>query len=555
MLQLPAFCTLLLLVVVVSATHDEIVRITEGHVQGSKMVSFRGREFRAFRGIPYAEPPTGTRRFKPPQPKSPWTGILNATVEGSVCSQMDLATEMYVGDEDCLFLNVYAHKNARRNPVIVWVHGGGFIEGHGGVSLTGPQYLLDHDIILVTFNYRLGPLGFLSTGDSALPGNYGLKDAVEVLRWVQRNIESFGGNRNLVTVYGYSSGAANAQSLTMSQLTKGLFHRVIYESGSALHHWALKSSPIQEARQVAKLIGCPSIDSSRGIAECVASASAKELVETLYSFPYWAVKYPHPYGLVVEFQDDDSDPPFLTEPPLEVLRKGHALKVPAMTGSTSAESIDVPAVVIKSDELMKELDNNFDQIVLSSFIPGNISDEVVRKVKDFYFHGMSPKEATLEQLVQLFSDTTFNYNLYQSALAFAAATDMPVYMYLFSFRGRLGSVVTEKDSPTHLGVAHADDLFYIFGRGVDFPGGQPNSEETQTIMRVTKMLADFALTGDPTPITSDLIPVKWLPLLGDGKPFRYLEINKELTMHSGPIFPERMAFWDNLLGKRKRDEL
>ncbi|XP_066997937.2 juvenile hormone esterase [Anabrus simplex] len=557
MLQLPAFCTLLLLVVVVmvTATHDgEIVRIAEGHVQGSKMISFRGREFRAFRGIPYAEPPTGTLRFKPPQPKSPWSGILNATVEGSICPQMNRA-EVYVGDEDCLFLNVYAHKNARRNPVIVWVHGGSFYAGHGGINITAPQFLLDQDITLVTFNYRLGPLGFLSTGDSALPGNYGLKDAVEVLRWIQRNIESFGGNRDLVTVYGYSSGGAMAQSLTMSPLTKGLFHRVIFESGSALHHWAFKSSPIQEARQVAKLIGCPSSDSSSGVAECVASASAKELVETLYSFPYWAVKFPTPYGLVVEVQDDDSDPPFLTEPPLQLLRKGHALKIPAITGNTAAESIFLAAMINKSDELRKELDEHFDRTVLKSFIPGNISEEFVREVKQFYFHRGSAKEATLEQLIQLISDITINYNSYQSSVEFAAATEVSVYMYLFSFQGRVSSIVTGNINPTPLGVAHGDDLLYIFGTGLDFPGGGPNSEEAKTIMRVTKMLADFALKGDPTPKSNNLIPVKWLPLLEGGKPYRYLEINDELTMQSGPIYPERMAFWDNLLAKRRRGEL
>ncbi|XP_066990891.2 esterase FE4 [Anabrus simplex] len=555
MLLLTSFCTLLLLVVI-RATHDEdIVKIAEGRLRGSKMVSFRGREFHAYRGIPYAEPPIGPRRFKPPQAKSPWSGILNATVEGTVCSQIDLGTEVYGGDEDCLFLNVYAHNNGKRSPVIVWIHGGGFIEGHGGINITAPHYLLDHDVILVTFNYRLGPLGFLSTGDSALPGNYALKDAVEVLRWVQRNIESFGGNRDLVTVYGYSSGAAMAQGLTMSPLTKGLFHRVIFESGSALHHWAFKPSPVQEARQVAKLIGCQSTESSSGIAKCVTAASAKALVDTLYSFPYWGVKYPLPYGLVVEVQDDDSDPPFLTQPPIQLLRKGHVLKIPALTGNTAAESAFIPAVAIKSDASMKELDEHFDRIVLKGFIPGNISDEDVREVKEFYFHSKSAKEATLEQLIELISDTTYYYNSHRSALAFAGATNMPVYVYLFSFQGRVSSIVTANINPTPLGVAHGDDLVYIYGTVADFPGGEPNSEETKTIMRVTKMLVDFALTGDPTPKRSDLIQVKWLPLLGERKLFRYLEINEELTMKTGPFYPERIAFWDNLIAKRRRGEL
>jgi carboxylesterase type B len=195
------------------------VNLTDGAVVGRFMTSNSGRTIRAFMGIPYAEPPVGELRFKAPRRVKPWENTLETQKEPNKCPQMNFETpSAFEGNEDCLYLNVYAPEvddsaNHRKHPVMVYFHGGSFWTGHGGVSEHGPDYLLDTDVILVVGNYRLGVLGFLSTEDESSPGNYGLKDQVMMLKWVNENIESFGGDKSLVTIFGQSvSGSCELQN-------------------------------------------------------------------------------------------------------------------------------------------------------------------------------------------------------------------------------------------------------------------------------------------------------------------------------------------------------
>lgn len=186
------------------------VNITDGPILGRYMSSNSGRTIRAFMGIPYAEPPLNNLRFRAPQKMKPWKpNILSAQTESNKCPQLTLYVDSpnLEGDENCLFLNVYApeiQNHSQIYPVMVFFHGGSFLALSGGVSEIGPDYMLDTDVILVSGNYRLGALGFLSTEDENLPGNYGLKDQVAILKWVNENIEFFGGDKNLVTIFGES---------------------------------------------------------------------------------------------------------------------------------------------------------------------------------------------------------------------------------------------------------------------------------------------------------------------------------------------------------------
>ena len=137
-----------------------------------------------------------------------------------------------MGDEDCLNLNVYSPKlDSKKRAVVVYIHGGAFIMGGGASYFFGPGYLLEQNIVLVTFNYRLGPLGFLSTSDSSAAGNQGLLDQVMVLQWVRDNIDKFGGDPDKVTIMGEDAGAASVTLMAMSPLASGLFHRAIALSG------------------------------------------------------------------------------------------------------------------------------------------------------------------------------------------------------------------------------------------------------------------------------------------------------------------------------------
>ncbi len=152
----------------------------------------------------------------------PWEKEFDATDDGSVCPQWDISQGKPVGDEDCLFLNVYTPKvDSKGRAVMVYIHGGAFIMGGSASYFFGPNYLLDNDVILVTFNYRLGPLGFLATDDKASAGNMGIQDQIMVLNWVKRNIEKFGGDPGKVTIFGEDAGAASASLLALSPQANG----------------------------------------------------------------------------------------------------------------------------------------------------------------------------------------------------------------------------------------------------------------------------------------------------------------------------------------------
>ncbi|ONI89105.1 hypothetical protein ALI22I_16460 [Saccharothrix sp. ALI-22-I] len=214
---------------------DLIVTTASGDVRGTD-----GNGVRRFRGIPYAAPPVGERRWRTPQPVTPWTGVRDATGSGPVCVQPE-APDMPDGtrrdpppqSEDCLTLDVTtpARPGAGR-PVMVWIPGGGFVTGAG--SIYDPARLVRAgDVVVVTVNYRLGVFGFFAhprLGDS----NFGLHDQVAALRWVRANIAAFGGDPAEVTLAGASAGGMSACTLMTSPTARGLFHRAIVQSGSCL---------------------------------------------------------------------------------------------------------------------------------------------------------------------------------------------------------------------------------------------------------------------------------------------------------------------------------
>ncbi|XP_046990631.1 juvenile hormone esterase-like isoform X2 [Schistocerca americana] len=238
------------------------ISIPQGALRGRRLKTPSGRTYCSFQGIPYAKPPVGPLRFKSPEPPEQWSGIRNATKEGNVAPQIDFlmtAKTEYEGDEDCLYLNVYTAKlQTRENedliPVMVWIHGGGFLVGSGSTEVYGPDHLMEHDVLLVTFNYRLGALGFLSTEDELVPGNAGLKDMVMALKWVKSNIARFGGDPGNVTIFGESAGAVACHILSMSSAAKGLFHRIICQSG-ALTEGVMNTNCRERAFRLARFLG------------------------------------------------------------------------------------------------------------------------------------------------------------------------------------------------------------------------------------------------------------------------------------------------------------
>jgi para-nitrobenzyl esterase len=246
-----------------SATSSSSATTAESRIVDTTDGQVRGLEYKTavvFKGIPYAAPPIGDLRWREPQPVAPWSGVRDATQAGSSCTQSraglnnfiaPLAAvygKSYVGEpvqssEDCLYLNVWMPVGGSPRaplPVMVWLHGGANTAGSGSQSSYAGDGLVSHGVVLVTLNYRLGVLGSFShpelTSESAhhSSGNYGLLDQLAALEWVRKNISRFGGDPNNVTLFGESAGAIDAGLLMTSPLSKGLFKRVISESGPVL---------------------------------------------------------------------------------------------------------------------------------------------------------------------------------------------------------------------------------------------------------------------------------------------------------------------------------
>lgn len=266
------------------------VRLPQGLVRGRVVKSSTsGREFVAFLGVPYATPPLGQLRFKLPLPPAPWTHIYSATSYREPCPQFDSrATEL--GSEDCLYLNVYtpalpasttASMYQAKYPVMVYIQAESFENGDS--SLYGPDKLVDHEVVLVTFNYRLGVLGFLSTGDEASSGNWGLHDQRMVLQWIKAYIDLFSGDPNRVTLFGQGAGAASVILHLAAPKSEGLFHRAIAQSGSALCDWAIEKDPLNFAQAVADSVGCPN-NSNERMVECLRTISASALLRAQSKF-------------------------------------------------------------------------------------------------------------------------------------------------------------------------------------------------------------------------------------------------------------------------------
>ena len=193
-----------------------------------------------FRGVPFAAPPIGDLRWRAPQPAASWRGVRKAENFSPVCMQEGRYPEDAPPErssEDCLYLNVWAPRGARKLPVMVWIYGGALRNGSASTPLYSGDHLARHDVIVVTFNYRLGVFGFLAHPDltrespTHSSGSYGLEDQIAALHWVKRNVAAFGGDPARVTVFGQSSGAISISVLAASPLATGLFQRAIAQSG------------------------------------------------------------------------------------------------------------------------------------------------------------------------------------------------------------------------------------------------------------------------------------------------------------------------------------
>uniref|UniRef100_A0AAX7UA13 Carboxylesterase type B domain-containing protein n=1 Tax=Astatotilapia calliptera TaxID=8154 RepID=A0AAX7UA13_ASTCA len=341
-------------------------------------------------GVPYAASPVGEKRFMPPEPPSSWSGIKNATHFAPVCPQnihnavpeimmpiwftfnLDIVTT-YIQDqhEDCLYLNIYVPtedgthakkqgedlsdndgdedediRDTGAKPVMVYIHGGSYMEGTGNM-IDGSVLASYGNVIVITLNYRVGVLGFLSTGDQAAKGNYGLLDQIQALRWISENIGFFGGDSNRITVFGSGIGASCVSLLTLSHHSEGLFHRAIIQSGSALSSWAVNYQPVKYTRLLAEKVGCNVLDTS-DMVDCLRKKSSRELVEQ----DIQPARYHVAFGPVIDGDVIPDDPEILME-------QGEFLNYDIMLGVNQGEGLRFVENVVDSEDGVSGNDFDF----------------------------------------------------------------------------------------------------------------------------------------------------------------------------------------------------
>lgn len=321
------FLCILCLTLSVSALNSPELRVTLTNgspLLGRYLTSHSGHGIRAFTNIPYAEPPVGPLRFADPVLKAPWTEqqLAQAVPDSDkviVCPQKEIffRGNEYRGQEDCLYLNVYVpmhSKGTRPLPVMFFIHGGLFSSGDGGQTLYGPDFLLDEDVILVSGNYRLGALGFLSTFTGEFSGNFGLKDQSMMLQWIQRNIAQFGGDPQRVTIFGQGVGAASVGYHMMSPMSKGLFQGAILQSGSPYMYGANvnQTQSVAFAEKLFQSMNCTVTPGEyKTPLDCVRGKDAMELV--MKSDSLWDVAHHQSVFVFGPVLEKNSVAPFLTD--------------------------------------------------------------------------------------------------------------------------------------------------------------------------------------------------------------------------------------------------
>ncbi|XP_048460724.1 neuroligin-1 [Rhincodon typus] len=507
-------------------------------------------------GVPYAASPTGDRRFQPPEPPSSWSEIRNATHFAPVCPQNIhgmlpdvmlpvwftanlevIASYVQEQNEDCLFLNIYvptedvkriskecARKPGKKicrkggplakkqaddlgdndgaededirdsgpKPVMVFIHGGSYMEGTGNI-LDGSVLASYGNVIVITVNYRLGVLGFLSTGDQAAKGNYGLLDQIQALRWISENIAFFSGDPLRITVFGSGAGASCVNLLTLSHYSEGLFQRAIAQSGTALSSWAVSYQPAKFARQLATKVGCNMIDTI-DLIECLRTKQYKELVEQ----DIQPARYHIAFGPVIDGDVIPDDPQILME-------QGEFLNYDIMLGVNQGEGYKFVESIVDNEDGVSASDFDF---AVSNFVDNLYGypegKDVLRETIKFMYTDWADRhnpETRRKTLLALFTD-------HQWVAPAVATADLhsgfgsPTFFYAFYHHCQSDMM------PAWADASHGDEIPYVFG--VPMIGATElfpcNFSKNDVMLSAVVMTywTNFAKTGDPNqPVPQD----------------------------------------------------
>lgn len=468
-----------------------VINAPAGDIGGDVMTTRKGRTIYAYKGIPYAEAPVDDLRFQKTKPlRTQLDGVWNGKNSFRKCVQpTGISFYPYIGDENCLFLNIYVSPTPESDegkPVMVWFHGGGFVMGDSSDELYGPGYLLDKDVVLVTVNYRLGVLGFLNLGEEEVPGNQGLWDQLEALRWVQRNIHAFGGQRKKVTIFGESAGGFSISSHLASRKSKGYFSAAIVQSGPLELPAFRTQKPLQEMHQeFIERIGCQSSANKDEILNCLRDKPVSEFIAEMNMFDHCST---WPQGLVypqIWAPDDDSSfmkDSFFAQNPLEIFTSGTFNKVPTMIGATKDEGFLYTATYPGDpNNFEKNYQKNWKKCAAMNFLgtyeSSNVIDSKIDQIEEFYFkNGVSFDEAGLQNLSTALGDAGFLYGT--DLLAKQLAKETKTYYYHYDHVGtysaadffgesiaglvwKVFKMALGLEKGKQMGASHGDEVMYL----------------------------------------------------------------------------------------------
>lgn len=509
----------------------EVVQTTVGPVKGVvKKTVWHNIPYNAFLGIPFAQPPLGKLRFKPPVPIKPWSAVFNADKEGASCPQLDIFSGEYIGAEDCLFINVMSRKlgHSAKKPVMVWIYGGAFFAGNSNTSLYGPDFFLEEDVVFVSFNYRLGAAGFLALGHPEAVGNAGMKDQVLALRWVQDNIAAFGGDPDQVTIFGESAGAVSVGLHTLSDQSKGLFKQVIMESGTPLCQWGFHSpnKANQNGRDLAWELGYTG-DSDDNLVKFLQDAPIKEMVTTTGRVEFGVL----PFRPTIENPDivnDDSS--FLTECPIDIYKSGNMKKAPTLMGFNKNEAVFFINFFVGKDGHQSQILSN---ILNNTMGISGIVDKALEAIETVTFD-LTP-EAITESSLNILNDIFMKapIDLVQKYIA-QNNGDEPLFYYMLSYQSKWN--VHEMVGSSLNGTGHMDDIGYLFNVQALQAPTDPKHFFNVFRKKMVSMWTNFAKYGHPTPsnvpFNGPSFHVNWLDSKETGA---QLEINEKAVMRNRMI--------------------
>jgi para-nitrobenzyl esterase len=472
-----------------------------------------GNGVAVFRGIRFAAPPVGPLRFRAPVRPEPWSDRADCTRFGPIAPQPAAPLSGRTGEgveqsEDCLFLNVFTPAcDSERRPVLLWLHGGGFTIGSGSSDgYNGTRFAINHDVVIVTINYRLGALGFTQLGELgeeyASSGNAGMLDQVLALEWVRDNIAAFGGNPGNVTIFGESAGGGSVACLMAMPVAQGLFHKGIAESGSHSLVRQLDGAEELTSRLCKEIGGGPSDLLNAPVEQLLAAqqASAQRTLEGGRSF-----------GPLVDGQ--------VLPPPLERIAAGSAASVPLIIGSNRDEA----NLFTLLDPSQPELD----RAGLMGRMNPLFGERNTRALEVYLARWPGASDSALWSAMM--TDRGFRVPI--ANLAEEQSKYAPVFVYIFAW-------------PTpvmggRLGACHGLEIPFVFNsvdhESVLVPPMTPAMEELSLSMQTA--WAAFARTGDPN---HDGMP-EWPKYETPGRPTMVFDEENSLEMNP---YGEELALWD-----------